>query len=71
LAIVSGVSRRGQAGVAVAVLLLAVASLTPQVPRAAARATPSCGTFKGKRLLRSRSVTVIIRTQEQRREPPS
>jgi hypothetical protein len=50
------------------VLLVAVAWLTPQVPSAAARATPRCGAFTGKRLLRSRSLAVIVRTQEQQRE---
>jgi hypothetical protein len=68
-AVFSGVSRRARAAaVAVAVLLVTVAWVTPQVPSAAARATPRCGAYKGKRLLRSRSLTVIVRAQEQQRE---
>jgi hypothetical protein len=50
------------------VLLLTVAWVTPQVPSAAARATPHCGAFRGKRLLRIPSVTVMVRTQEESRE---
>jgi hypothetical protein len=67
--VIAGARRRARAaGVAVAALLVAVAWLTPQVPSAAARAAPRCVAFKGKRLLRSRSLTVIARTQEERRE---
>src|SRR5262249_61173063 len=68
-AVVWGLRRRAAAAaVAVAVLLVAVAGVTPQVPSAAARAAPRCGASKGKRLLRSRSLAVIVRAQEQRRE---
>jgi hypothetical protein len=49
-------------------LLLAIAGPATRPPSAAAGVPARCNAFRGKRLLRSRSVTVIKRTEGERRE---
>ena len=48
--------------------LLASTWLTTQAPSAAAGGSAHCAAFRGKRLLRSHSVTVIARNEGERRE---
>jgi hypothetical protein len=53
---------------AVATILLASTWLSTHAPSAAAGGPPHCNAFKGKSLLRSRTLRVIARTRGERRE---
>jgi hypothetical protein len=69
LAIASSWKRCHRAAlVAVAILLAIGAWLTTRAPRAVAASPARCVAFKGKRLLRSRSLMVIVRDEGERRE---